>query len=88
MPDIIFMPNIMALYYENARVSHLARVNLVESSPNKCQLMGILPTVATVYRIGYSIVMCQWGGVSNKPPGLRAVTRQGPNDPLAHSQVN
>ena len=34
----------------------------------------------TVYM--YNIVACQRGGVSNKPPGLRAATRHGARDPL------
>ncbi len=31
---------------------------------------------------------CQRGGVSNKPPGLQAVTRHGARDPLVRSQVD
>ncbi len=34
------------------------------------------------------IVMCQRGGVSNKPPGLQAATRHGARDPLVRSQVD
>ena len=33
------------------------------------------------YTVRYHIVMCQWGWVSKKPPGLQAVTRHGARDP-------
>ncbi len=34
------------------------------------------------------IVTCQWGGVSNKPPGLQAAPRNGARDSLVRSQVD
>ncbi len=38
--------------------------------------------VDPVHMLHMDIVTIQWGGVSNKPPGLQAATRHGASDPL------